>query len=464
MFEQDAGPNSMMRSISPRVFRLSFVTVLLFGACKFPELDPVEVDARTGTDGDVGGDAMTDAEVDAPVACAPSTIDCDDATDVYTECSAQGVATFQMMCPLGCSTTAEKCVDIDPSNGLAMYLDMAATAPDLVLTGTSTINPDTGAILVGGTGVVVPTFTTANDVRVFVVKSLSLQGTTSVLLDYETYAIAFVSHGDVSISGLFDISAQGSQGGAGAAWGFDQGSMRGCTGGYPAQLGPGAGGGGGAELGGRGGSTSSASGSSGGAVASYAEPLLGGCEGGGVIGTQQSSQSVGGGGGGALQITSRTRIELSGSGVIDASGGGASHTPAGGERLPGAGGGGGGNIVLEAPQVILDGANVVISTKGGGGAGASTSTTASGTDGGFDAARAPGGNSSISSHGGAGANGTQGPGAGLDAGCSGCQGGGGGGAAGLTVFRNIVGAIAPQNGAAVRSKQMTTTIRTRLVP
>jgi hypothetical protein len=428
-------------------------------ACKFPELPPVADDEN----GDAAVDGAADAAVDAPVACQPNTIDCDDAQGVYTECSPQGVASFQMQCPLGCASNMEKCVDIDPSNGLAMYLDMAATAPDLVLADGSSINPHDGAILVAGVGVQVPSFTTAAGIRVFVVRSLSIGGTTSVLRRYNTFSVAFVSHGDVTISGLVDVSAQGSEGGAGAAWGLDADSDRTCYGHTTTSFGPGAGGAGGAEPGGGGGATSAESGASGGTAMSYVEPLRGGCEGGTILGFAGSS-SVGGGGGGALQITSRTQIRLTGSGTIDASGGGAVHLPQAGERTAGGGGGGGGNLLLEAPQVILDGAAVAVSTKGGGGAGASSNSGSAGADGGFDAPPASGGPSPIQSHGGAGGTESQPPRAGFDASCSGCEAGGGGGAVGLTVFRTLVGAIAPQNGAAVRSKQMVTSVRTRLVP
>ena len=51
-----------------------------------------------------------------------------------------GAVEQAIVCPLGCSTTAEKCLDVDPSNGLASYLDAAADGPTLHFTGASTIN------------------------------------------------------------------------------------------------------------------------------------------------------------------------------------------------------------------------------------------------------------------------------------------------------------------------------------
>lgn len=428
------------------------------GGCRFPDLPALDEDGNAVDAAPT--DTAVDAEVDAPFPCQPDTIDCDEGTDVYTECSSEGIATLQMQCPLGCASDMEKCVDVDPSNGLATYLDMAATAPDLVLTGTSTINPYDGTILVGAVAVQVPNFTT-DGIRVFVVRSLSVEGTVNVSRRYASPSLAFVSHGDVTVSGLLDISAQGAEGGAGGMWGGDQSAPNNCGGHWPMND-AGAGGGGGGEMGAMGGAAASESGAAGGPVMSFIEPLSGGCEGGTV---QVGEYSFGGGGGGGLQITSRTAITISGSGVIDASGGGAAHRQQpGGFPIAGAGGGGGGNVLLEAPQVILDGPAVVVSTKGGGGAGASTSTSSSGSDGGYDASPAPGGTSPSQSHGGRGGTGADVPFAGQSAGCSGCEAGGGGGAAGMTMFRNLAGAIAPQNGAVVRSKSMSAQIRTRLVP
>jgi hypothetical protein len=66
---------------------------------------------------------------DAAPACVADTIVCDDAQGVYTECDATGTVVRQMTCPLGCAPDVEKCLDIDPYNGLAMYLDMVEDPP-----------------------------------------------------------------------------------------------------------------------------------------------------------------------------------------------------------------------------------------------------------------------------------------------------------------------------------------------
>ncbi len=424
---------------------------LALAACSFPAPDLIDAPPA-----DAPVDAP-DAPTDAPYACTPDAIVCDDAQGIYIDCSPEGTVEFQITCPLGCATDMEKCLDIDPSNGLAMYLDMAATAPDLVLQGNSSIDTRNGIILVAGEGVTIPT-AVANGIRVFAVRSLTIDGVAQVQRDYGNWPLAFVSHGNVLIRGTLDVSAQGFEGGAGAYWGGDQSESGPCAGLWTS--GQGASGAGGGEPGGGGGQITGLPRTTGGPAGAAIEPLRGGCEGGTNLALGTSS---GGGGGGGLQITSRTRIDLVDSGVIDASGGGATHensTP----EFSGGGGGAGGNVLLEAPQVVLNGTNVVISTKGGGGAGAGTTTAANGADGGIGPGRAPGGPSTQQAPGGPGGDGTLAPGAGSDFMCSPCKAGGGGGASGMIVFRTMAGSIAPQNGAAVRSKTMVTAIRTRYLP
>lgn len=424
--------------------------MLPVAACKFPELPAIDVDAAT------------DAPADAPPTCVPDTIVCDDALGVYTDCSIDGSVELQIRCSLGCDPNMEKCVDIDPSNGLATYLDMASAAPDLVLQGTTVIDTAAGTIFVDGESVVVPRFLAAGGIRVFAVRSLMISGTTTIVPDNGNPALAFVSDGDVVITGLLDVSANGSQGGPKAYWGGPLGGEWECAGGYSvdAVVGAGgAGGAGGAQIGGDGGDGAPGQGAAGGTALVAVEPLRGGCEGGTATGV--SAYGDGGGGGGALQITSRTRIELRTSGVIDASGGGA-RQPAGSRRA-GGGGGAGGNVVLEAPQVILDGPGVVVSTKGGGGAGAGTSPASNGSDGGYDDAPAPGGTSEFQSHGGRGGTATSNPFPGEFAMGAGYEGGGGGGAVGTTLFRTTAGAIVPVNGAAIRSGSSVEPLRTRTI-
>jgi hypothetical protein len=182
-------------------------------------------------------------------------------------------------------------------------------------------------------------------------------------------------------------------------------------GGYGPGAGPGAGGsgatgtvndnsgGGGAghgTVGGRGGDGgASVSGGDGGAA--YELPLVGG-SGGGRGDPASCTGLVGGAGGGALQIFSRSRIDVAESAGIHAGGGGGSGTatcPSG----SGAGGGAGGYILLEAPTITIRG---VVAANGGGGGGGDVYTgpgATQGADGQLLAARALGGSGSQSAGG-----------------------------------------------------------------
>src|SRR5262245_27032723 len=124
--------------------RLAAAVLALVAACKFPVPPDVNDDGRPPRD--------------AAGSCEASVIVCDDARGEYVACSPSGTVDFSMHCPLGCAPDEEKCLDIDPHNGLAMYLDMVPDPPDVVLTGPTTIDTMAGAILDHGVSVAVPTF------------------------------------------------------------------------------------------------------------------------------------------------------------------------------------------------------------------------------------------------------------------------------------------------------------------
>ena len=422
-------------------------------ACQFerpPNIDPT--DARD-----------VDA-VDAPPPCTPSTTVCDDAAGVYTECDAAGAVVRQLTCPLGCATDTEQCLDIDPHNGLATYLDMVADPPDVVLAGPATIDPATGLVFDNGLSIPIPTFVTAGGVRVFVTNSLSVSGPLTVSPTSSlSHPIAVVSHGDIVIHALIDVSARLDRSGPGGWPGNDpQHSQSDDCIGRPVFAGPpspGGGGGGGATAGAAGGAANAAAGGVPGVAQADFEPLHGGCAGGGSL---VAGEAFGGGGGGGLQLSSRTAIRIESAGGINASGGGGVSA---GLSLGGTGGGSGGNILIEAPQVVLSGAAVVISTKGGGGGGASSSTAAGGPggDGGLNAVPAAGGSSPVGDIGGRGAvDGAPEPGG--DASGGNNSGGGGGGAMGTVLFATRAGTIVPLGGAAVRGQRQDEALRTRHVP
>lgn len=393
--------------------------------------------------------------VDAPPPCTPSTIVCDDAAGVYTECDADGSVVRQLTCPLGCATDTEQCLDIDPHNGLAMYLDMADTAPHLNVSGEVVINTVAGIISDGTMDVPVPTFLTASGIRVFVVKSLHLGGTVTVARIAGAPSLAFVSAGDVVLEGMIDLGARLNMpgpGGAAPATGdsdctpFDFFASS-ATGTY------GIGGAGGTHPGGAGGGTTVTIGGAGMPARTPLQLPLGGCAGGSFFDIPSNALSVpGGGGGGGLQVVSRTSIRLATAAVINASGGGATTTR---QDRPGGGGGAGGTILLEAPTVDLDGPLVVVSVKGGGGGGAggATSSGGSGEDGGTSAIPAAGGTSTTPATGGRGGV-TGGPEGGQNALVQGRHGAGGGGSAGLVATFTSASSPVLTRGATIQGPRL----------
>lgn len=402
--------------------------------------------------------------------CTPDTIVCNDTTDVYTECASDGTVAFQMDCPLECATGVEKCLDVDPSNDLAAYLDMAPSGPDVDFTAgsISSINTDTGAVLRDGSSYPIPN-ASVSGVRVFWMQSLNISGVVTVS---GTAPFAMLVDGDVTITGTLDLSANSITNGPGATTGSCQGTATSGT----ISATPGAGGSGKANAGASGGNSSGpvAGGAGGASIANEAplEPLTGGCKGGQATagGGAGVARGYGGGGGGAVQIVSRTSIRITSTGVLDASGGGGT----GGENVldePAAGGGGGsgGGILLEAPDVLLDGNGVVLSTKGGGGGG--VGPNANGADGGTSSGQAAGGDNLSTSYptGGAGGTGagsisTTLPGGGQNSNASSGHGAGGGGSVGRTRINNTAGSVALQNGAAIRSYGTYGILANRQVP
>ncbi len=291
--------------------------------------------------------------------------------------------------PSAAISTGDACLDIAPTNGLAAELDLAAAAPTLTSTLALTIDTTQGKVTdAGGTLFAIPTTTVAQgagypSIRVLRVKSMNVA---SVSVG-GSLPLAIVADGDVTISGLLDVSSKYFSGttlqvgGPGALP-----TSAACTG----KAGTGHGGGGGAgraAIGSAGGSGGGAGAGAGGAMdaATLGTPLAGGCTGG--VGAGAGSV-FGGVGGGAIQITSRTSIALMGSAAIDAGGGG-------GQRPSGAvsGGGGGGSagmIVLEAPSLSLLSGSSVIAARGGGGASSTTQNGAVQGENGHDGDAAPG--------------------------------------------------------------------------
>ncbi|HEY0477220.1 MAG TPA: hypothetical protein VGD37_06830 [Kofleriaceae bacterium] len=268
---------------------------------------------------------------------------------MLVSCNRDGTAEVSEICAVGCAASELRCNDINPSNNLAQYLDMAADELDVDLGSNATINTTDGTIVADGNPVPVRTVTMAQtsapSVRVFVARSLTAVNVTIT----GSHALAIVSNGDLKIDGAFAASAQGSSSGAG---GFNDGTCTGSNGEVSNGAVSGAGGGGFGLGGGRGGSAFSDNGSAtGGAAGSPTGnptliPLRGGCDSGAFINAKGS-------GGGAIQLVSRTRIAVSGTVAANGS-----------SRV---GGGSGGGILLEAPVVEVSGGVVANGGAGGGG-------------------------------------------------------------------------------------------------
>src|SRR5258706_9545153 len=105
------------------------VCIMWAGSCGFPR--PL----------DVGGDGSPSS-----ICMANQAVRCDGSELV--RCNGEGTAEVKESCSLGCSGTELRCNDVQPSNGLAPYLDMTSGEPDFDLGTMATINTDDGTFLV----------------------------------------------------------------------------------------------------------------------------------------------------------------------------------------------------------------------------------------------------------------------------------------------------------------------------
>lgn len=282
-------------------------------------------------------------------------------------CDATGAVTSATTCPLGCFEDQPRCRDIDPSNGLAKYLDMVADPPDLDLPDGTRIFTDGGAIQVpSGSPVTVPSFlidapTNGVAVRVYVVRSAKLGNVSfapSVIRATST-AFAFVASGDIAIAGTLKLDQAGDF------------RSKTCNGGS-SSIGA-SGGGGFATTGGKGGIGVSGGGiAAGGAISGNGllVPLRGGC-GSGDPQAAAPSDEPGVYGGSAIQLVSRTKIHLLAHARIDVDGE-SGFGFLGGDGYPTGqptGGGAGGAVLIEAPDVQFDDDARILANGGPGAAG-----------------------------------------------------------------------------------------------
>jgi hypothetical protein len=290
-------------------------------------------------------------------------------------CGSDGTVEDTTSCALGCHAQEARCNDLDPSNGLAPHLDLAVDATDIVLTDGAVIDTTSGSVTNGnGSGLSVSSaFDDAGrPVGIFVIRAKSFRaGDVTVRGDR---ALAIVSDGDVILEGVLSVSADLKENGPGAL------PEAGCTGEDGPGDGPqwaGGGGGGYGTAGGKGGNAGSHQGGAGGEVAGNLsiQPLRGGCPGGGGASSGSAPEHRGpGGGGGAVQVVSRTRIEIHSNGFLAAQGAGAKGYTGGlniicingAACFPGHGGGSGGGILIEAPEVLLASGAGLVANGGGG--------------------------------------------------------------------------------------------------
>jgi hypothetical protein len=312
--------------------------------------------------------------------CEPDTSSC--ASNQTIHCGNDGRVEEIENCSLGCNNTAERCVDVKPSNELGEYLDLTDDAPIVALTNGAVIDTDAGTIEDGdGSMVEVPQFqvTPAEGgvpIRLFAVKSLTI-GDTIVI---GTRALAIVSDRNIEVRGHLRVMAGE----------VTTGDCLGAVGDCDGPTGPfygvcgGGGGGGFGTIGGSGGDGSAGSfevaGGSGGAAQGDLKlvPLRGGCPGSGSGGT--ASPGAGGHGGGAIQLVSRVQILVE-------DGPAQAYIDAGGRASGGASGGGsGGGILLESPRVVVASGAAVVANGAGGG-----SVPEAGEDGSLNGSPADGG-------------------------------------------------------------------------
>jgi hypothetical protein len=336
-----------------------------FGECR----DDTEVRCNaTGDDYDLTPCANgCDMALGGCRACAPGETVC--ANGTVQSCDDTGAVTTTQACPLGCFEDQPRCRDIDPSNGLATYLDMVANPPDLIIpdeASGASIGSD-GTITYGpsNTMLEIPSFLASSGgqpLRVFVANRVEIDELT--FFDGPA-PIAIVATGDIVINADIQVSAGAS---ADAACVGHDGTLEERTSPSIQNLVTASGGGGFATPGGHGGGPDDGFGSgvAGGGTIGTPElvPLHGGCR----SGIFDGDDSYIGAGGGALQLSSRTKIDIEAK--LDANGGDG-FTGQDDSASGITGGGSGGGILLEAPIVII-GANGRLLAKGGGGCTAGT--------------------------------------------------------------------------------------------
>jgi hypothetical protein len=292
-------------------------------------------------------------------------------------CDANGTVTDSETCPLGCFEDQPRCRQLDPSNGLAMYVDMVPNPPDIDVTANGQVDTGTGTFTINATSVTVPSFwisapSGGSPVRVFVVHDFHIAadaalyaGDTTSSDSFTGTALAIVATGTITIDGTL-----GAGGTAGAHADPACIGGRGRESDTATQQQCGASGGGGfATLGGHGGNVTGGgvSGGAGGGTIGSAElvPLRGGCPAGGMFTDDGVYSDFGTGAGGAIQLSAGIAVNVNG--VINVDGGSGYPDQVSARGTGVYGGGSGGGILVEAPTVVLGALGKLLARGGGGG-------------------------------------------------------------------------------------------------
>jgi hypothetical protein len=362
--------------------------------------------------------------------CVANGATCSSDHTKLNHCDAEGTLASSDACGAGCITTAtgDACGHVQPM-WLPNVCDTAATTPSASLTG-GTIDTSQDAMCTGGV-------LTVNGQTFCVIRAGTIDiGTLKVI---GNKAIAFVADDALNVTGILDVSADGTNMGPGGGY-LGQGASS-VNGSYQ-----GAGGSGFAQTGGAGGPNESNAGAlPGGSVTQRltTAQFIGGAQGGNSIcGNGINSLCIsaidfsgGGGGGGALLIACRGKVTVASTATIDAGGGGGA---GGGDHYNqstslkqggGGGGGTGGYVVFQGGQVELLGKFYANGGGGGGACGTDNCRGPAGADGGRVTTGAPGGDTAGNTCGGGiGGSVSNNPGAGeltFSAAAAGAGGGGG---------------------------------------
>ncbi len=368
------------------------------------DLDVVE--SVTGNCGSLPCSITVDADIEVGVAirrmsCQPNVRTCE--AGLYTECDSagefvsydipngggEGVPATLVMdryhCPMRCDGVLPRCTDVDVFglNAVMDSLEVSAAGADLVLPlpgspdgvmsidttsqfdGTYVVMSDTSGDAVRLPAKIVRSGSADNEVVLVVRARTFTLRSGSVLQVRGQWPLVVMSHFDVVIGGVFDLSAeQGAFRGGGSGSYNDSDAL--CAGGVVSFA---SGGGSSRCLGGN-----ASTGATRGDQKPASQWWLGGCIGGWVL----SGLTETGMGGGALGLISRTKVRLGTNSVLDVSGGGGRATIG-----RASGGGAGGDVLVYSPVLQMQ-AGAVVAARGGSGAAAGPTAFSHGREGPVD--------------------------------------------------------------------------------